>query len=157
MDVWTSQSNPGRQTLLSIGCAVVGLALMIGFRHFSGSDSNTLAGFLLGVLLLVIGVAGFLVSGKQTVVIDPNTRSITIEDSNRIRSKKRMIAFGNIAGISIGYLGKKSNFVTWYYLILKLKNGEEYPLFSPGYFYKGGSDRLIVVGWKQLLEGYLGF
>jgi hypothetical protein len=43
--------------------------------------SNAMAGFLLGVLLLFIGVAGFLLSGKQTVVVDPKSRRITIEDT----------------------------------------------------------------------------
>jgi hypothetical protein len=56
----------------------------------------------------------------------------------------------------LGYLGKRSNFVTWYYLVLKLRSGEEYPLFSPGRFFKGGSDRSTVAGWRQRLEGYLG-
>jgi hypothetical protein len=154
MDVWTSHSNPGRQTVLSIGCALVGLALMIGFRHFSGSDSNTLAGFLLGALLLVIGVASFLVSGKQIIVIDPNTRSITIEDSNHFRTQKRSIPFSDVVGINIGALGKRSNFVMQYYLVLKLQSGENYPLFSPGLFFEGASDRSIVAEWKQRLEMY---
>jgi hypothetical protein len=155
MDVWTSQSNSGKQTMLSVACAIAGLALVYGFRNFSGLGSNTMAGFLLGVLLLFIGVAGFLLSGKQTVVVDPKAHHITIEDSNRFRTKKRLIPFSNIVGISIGYLGKRSNYVTWYYLVLKLRSGEEYPLFSPGRFFEGGSDRSTVASWKQRLEEYL--
>ena len=135
---------------------MVGLVLVIGFRNFSVSGTNAMAGFLLGVLLLLIGVAGFLVGGRQTVVVDPKARRITIEDSNRFRPKKRSIPFSDIVGISIGYLGKRSNFVTWYYLVLTLRNGEEYPLFSPGRFFAGGSDKSIVAGWKQRLEEYLG-
>jgi len=156
MDVWTSHSNSGKQTMLSLACAMVGLVMVIGFRDFGGWGSNSLAGFLLGVLLLLIGTAGFLVSGMQTVVIDPGDRSILIEDSNRFRTKKRLISFSDVVGISISFLGKKSNFVTWYYLVLKLRSGEEYPLFAPGRFYEGGSDRSTVVGWKQRLEEYLG-
>jgi hypothetical protein len=93
MDVWTSQSNPGKQTMLSVACAVVGLVLAIGFRNFSGFGTNVMAGFFLGVLLLLIGVVGFLVSGKQTVVIDPKARHISIEESNRFGTKKRIILF----------------------------------------------------------------
>jgi hypothetical protein len=155
MDVWISESNPGRQVVLSLACAAVGSALAIGFRDFSGSGSNAMAGFLLGALLLTIGVAGFLVSGKQTVVIDPRTRRITIEDSNRFCTKKRTIPFTDVVDISIGFLGKKSNYVTWYYLVLTLRSGEEYPLFSPGRFFEGASDRYTVANWKQRLEGYL--
>lgn len=156
MDLWTSQSNSGKQILLSVACAAVGLILVIGFRDFRGSGTNAMAGFLVGVLLLLIGVAGFLVSGKQTVVVDPKARRITIEDSNRLRPKKRSIPFSDIAGISIGYLGKRSNHVAWYYLVLRLRSGEEYPLFAPGRFFEGGSDKSIVTSWKQRLEKYLG-
>jgi hypothetical protein len=155
MDIWTAQSNPGKQTMLSMMCAVIGLALAIGFRNFSGFSTNVMAGFFLGVFLLLIGVVGFLVSGKQTVVIDPKGRIITIEESNRFGTKKRIILFSDVVDVSIGYLGKRSNFVTWYYLVLGLKNGEEFPLFSPGRFFDGGSDRAIVESWKRRLEGYL--
>ena len=156
MDLWTSQSNPGKQIALSVACALVGLALVIGFRDFRGSGTNALAGFLLGALLLIIGVAGFLVGGKQTVVVDPKARRITIEDSNRFGTKKRSIPFSDVVGIGIGYLGKRSNYVEWYYLVLRLRSGEEYPLFSPGRFFEGGSDESTVVSWKQRLEEYLG-
>jgi hypothetical protein len=156
MDVWTSQSNSGKQTMLSVACAMVGLVLVIAFRNFNGFGANAMAGFLLGMLLLLIGIAGFMLSGKQTVVVDPDARRITIEDSSRFRTKKRLIPFSNVVGISIGYLGKRSNYVTWYYLVLKLRSGEEYPLFSPGRFFEGGSDRSTVVGWKQRLEAYIG-
>jgi hypothetical protein len=156
MDVWKSQSNPGKQTMLLVACTMVGLVLVIGFRDFSGFGSNSMAGFLLGLLLLLIGVAGFLVNGKQIVVVDPKTRRITVEDSNRFRTKRRSILFSDVVGISIGYLGKKSNYVTWYYLVLKLRSGEEYPLFAPGRFFEGGSDRSTVAGWKQRLEEYIG-
>jgi len=139
----------------SMACAVVGLILVISFRDFRGFDTNTTAGFLLGLLLLLIGVACFLVSGKQTVIVDPKVHRITIEDSNRFRSKKRSIPFSDIVGISIGYLGKRSNYVTWYYLVLKLRSGEDYPLFAPGRFFAGGSDRSTVTSWKQRLEEYL--
>jgi hypothetical protein len=156
MDVWISKSNSGKQTLLSLGCAGVGLALMIGFRDFSGSGSNAMAGFLLGVLLLTIGIAGLLVSGKQAVVVDPVARLISVEDSNLFRTKKKSISFNEVVAVSIGYFGKKSNYVTWYYLVLKLRSGKEYPLFSPGRFFEGGSDRFTVASWKQRLEEYIG-
>jgi hypothetical protein len=155
LDVWTSYSNPARQTLLSIACAIAGLALLIGFRDFGSPNSNAFAGFMLGVLLLVIGIPGLLVSGKQTVVVDPNARAITITDTNMFRTKQRVISFGDVTGVSIGSLGKRSNYMMNYYLVLKLTSGENYPLFAPGLFYAGSSDRSIVAGWKQRLEGYL--
>jgi hypothetical protein len=156
MDLWKSESNPGKQTALSAVCSVVGLVLATAFRGFSGAGSNARAGFLLGVLLLLIGVVCFLVSGKQTVVVDPKARRIVVADSNRFRTKNRSIPFSDVVDVSIGYFGKKSSFVTWYYLVLKLRSGEEYPLFSPGRFFEGGSDRRTVESWRRRLEEYLG-
>jgi hypothetical protein len=153
--VWTSQSGTGKQTALAVVCAVVGLALAIGFRDFHGSGGNALAGFLLGVLLLVIAVAGLLVTGKQTVVVDPAMRRITVEDVNLLGAKERSIPFGDVVGVGVGFLGKRSNYVTWYYLALRLRDGKKYALFSPGRFFKGASDRSTVESWKQRLERYL--
>jgi hypothetical protein len=155
MNVWTTHSNPFKQTILSAACAIAGLVLVIGFRDFSGFRSNSTAGFSLGMLLLLIGVAGFLLGGRQTVTVDPVAHSITVEDSNLFRTKKRLIPFSAIVGIGIGYLGKKSTYVTWYYLVLGLSSGEEYPLFSPGRFFEGSSDRSTVLSWKHRLEEYL--
>jgi len=42
--------------------------------------TDSLAGFLLGILLLVIGVLGMVLQGRQTVVVDPGTRRITMAD-----------------------------------------------------------------------------
>ncbi|MCX5733059.1 MAG: hypothetical protein NTW68_01855 [candidate division NC10 bacterium] len=156
MELWISHGNAGKQTVVSVVCSVLGLCLVTAFRDFSGAGTNAMAGCLLGVLLLLIGVVGFLVSGKQTVVVDPGTRRITIEDSNRFGTKSRSIPFDAVVSVSVGYLGKKSNLVTWYYLVLRLSSGEEYPLFSPGRFFEGGSDRSIVEGWRRRLEEYLG-
>jgi hypothetical protein len=155
MEPWKSQSSPGKQLMLSIAVAMVGIILMIGFRGFESLNSNAGAGFLLGVLLVFIGIPGFLLCGRQTVLVDPQARQIIVEDSNRFGTKRRSISFGEIEDIDIGYLGKKSNYVTCYYLALKLRNGESYPLFAPGRFYEGSSERSIVANWKRRIETYL--
>lgn len=152
MGKWMAYSNPRKQITLSVVCALVGCVLMSGFRGATMTNPNAYAGFYLGVLLLFIGAASFLVSGRQKVVIDPATRLIEIEDVNYLGTKSRTIPFSDINEINIGYLGKQSNFVTWYYLALKLKSGETYPLFAPGRFYEGGSDRATVMGWQQRLQ-----
>ena len=155
MDEWISKSQPGKQFALSIGCLVMGLILAVVARDFHGYSSNEVAAFYLGLLLLVLGIIGCLVTGRQTVIIDPQGRTIVVEDSNRFGGKKRVIMFSNITRVGIGYMGKASNYVQWYYLILTLQNGERYPLFSPGRFYEGSTDRGVVEGWQQRLQTYL--
>ena len=151
---WTSQSRRLWLTVLAAGCIVAGLVLMAGFRHFQG-DSNALAGFGLGVLLLVTGVVALVTGGTQTVVVDPVLRRIVVDDKTLLGAKTREIAFYEVSDISVGYLGKKSNFVQTYYLVLKLTDGREYPLFAPGRFYPGASSRATVESWRQRLRGYL--
>ena len=154
MQTWVSRSSFFKQTALAIGSTVVGLVLMFGFRHFQG-NGDMLAGFLLGVLLLVIGVAGMVVAGTQTVTVDPAYRRIVVEDHTLFGAKTREIAFAEIRDISIGYQGKKSNFVQTYYLVLKLTSGSEYPLFAPGRFYAGAGNRATVEGWRRRLQQYM--
>ena len=155
MDSWTSQNNPTKQTLLSFGTFIVGLLLVVGFRDFALADGNALAGFLGGIFLLIMGAVGFLMSGKQTVVVDPRARRIVVEDTNRLRTKRRSIAFSDVVDIRIGYLGKRSNYVNFYSLVLELKSGEEFPLFGPGQFHEGGSDRSAMEDRRRRLEEYL--
>ena len=156
MEPWISQSNQGKQNALSLLCIAAGLVLLISFRHhIHSATTNELAGFLLGALIFIIGIAAIATTGKQTIVVDPLTMKITITDETRFRKKVQSIPFKDIIHIGIGYLGKRSNFVNFYYLVLKLRTGEEYPLFSPGRFYQGTSDRGTVEGWQQRLESYL--
>ena len=156
MDIWISKSSIGKEISLAIVSTIIGLLIVVGLRNFNGLDSNEGAGFLLGILLLGLGAAGLLFSGRQSVIIDPKRQCITIKDSNTFKSYERTIQFNEIIDIGIGHLGKKSNFVTMYYLILKLKNGEDYSLFAPGRFYKGASSRFNVEAWRERLENYIG-
>jgi hypothetical protein len=148
---WISRSSYVRQAALAIGATAVGLVLMVGFRHFQG-NGDVLAGFLLGVLLLVIGVAGMVVGGTQTVTVDPSLRRVVVEDRTVLGLKTREIAFAEIADIGVGYQGKKSNFVQMYYLVLKLTSGKDYPLFAPGRFFPGAGDRATVESWRRRLQ-----
>ena len=155
MNTWTSQSNPGKQTLWALVCAVLGGLLLVAAGSSGGASGNAKAGLALGVLLLVIGIWGWLASGPQTVVIDPKTRCITVTDVNRLGSKRRVIRFDDITSVGIGYLGKRSNFVQMHYLNLHLTSGQTYALFAPGRFYEGASSRTTVEGWQYRLEQYL--
>lgn len=158
MDVapWVSHNDPRRQTLLAVGCIFVGLVLAYGFRGASlAALTNETAGFLLGMLLLVVGVGGFLARGRQTVTVHPGTRMIIIADENGFGSKQRAIRFSEIDRVGIGRLGRRSTMIMTYYLVLHLANGEEYSLFAPGRFYAGSFDRTVVESWQERLERYL--
>jgi hypothetical protein len=153
MEIWRSENSPNKQTAISLIFTIIGLILIVLCRDFinSGSAGET-AGFALGILVFFVSGYYILVSGKQVVIIDPNKRCIIVEDNNRFGSKARVIEFQNIADVRIGWIGKKTTFY-YYFLLLKLKNGENYPLFNQ--YYPGSFDRTTVESWKTKLENYL--
>lgn len=152
MEVWRLKSNKSKQTALAIGCTTSGAILM--YLAYGRPDTNAKAGFVLGAMLALIGLYAFFTGGTQTVTIDPDTRLIDVETINHFGSKKQTIAFDDIADITVGFLGRRSNFVKFYYLVLKLRDGKEYTLFSPGYFYSG-SNKETVEGWRDRLWEYI--
>lgn len=156
MNVWKSESNTPAQTALMIGCVLVGL-LFVWLTHTSMSvDPNAKTGFFLGLLLLGIGVMGFFSGGKQTIEVNPKTRTITVRDQTWFWGEKiRRIRFDEISDISLSYLGRRSNMTGFYYLELALKNGQRYPLFSPGRFFEGISERNVVQSWRSRLWSYI--
>jgi hypothetical protein len=140
--------------ILAVSCTLVGLVFLFGLRGIAqGSDAGAV--FWVGVLLVGIGAASALTGGRQTVVVDPRKSLILVEDATVFGTKKHVIPFGEVETVGIGYLGKRSNGVMMYYLVLHLKGGREYSLFSPGRFYVGASDSSIVEGWRQRLQNYL--
>ena len=154
MQKWVSHSSFIKQTALAIGAVVVGLVLMFGFRHFQG-NGDMLAG--LPSRRAPAGHRRRRPGGRRHADRDgrPRVRRIVVDDRTLLGAKTREIAFAEIRDISIGYQGKKSNFVQTYYLVLKLTSGSDYPLFAPGRFYAGASSRSTVEGWRQRLQQYM--
>ena len=155
MTPWITQSNPSKQALYAAISVVLGALLLVGVLFSGSRGENALAGGLLGAMMLVIGVVGALYTGKQTVTVDPHKRQIVVQDARVLGAKTRAIAFGDVGHVGIGYIGKKSNYVNFYYLVLRLRTGEEYPLFAPGRGFDGASDRETVDEWRCRLEEYL--
>lgn len=156
MTLWISHSNPAKQSATALACLLAGAVLAVGFRHASLTHlTDDAAGLLLGLMLLVIGAWAFIKRGKQTITIDPARRCIFIEDITTVSNSRRVILFSDILKIGIGYLGKESNQVTFYYLELYLKGGEKYALFAPGRFYAGSSNETTVQSWRTRLEALM--
>lgn len=155
MEPWISESNRKSNLIMAALVLVAGLALAIkAWGVDLGQSSNERAALMLGLLLIVIGVVALLSGGKETVTVDPQRGLIEIEKTNLIGKTKKEILFTDIEDVLIGWLGKKSNYVNFYYIILKVKDKGEVTLFSPGYF-KGASDRSVVEAWKTRLQEYL--
>lgn len=154
LENWVTKSNLKKQTLLSLGSFFVGLLLIIA--SYNLNTSNSQAGFILGLFLFFLASYSFFDNGIETTIVDPKAKIIIIEKRNYFGTKKRTILFSDINDVLIGYLGRRSNYVKFYYIILKLKNKKDLSLFGPGYFYEGNTSRETIDGWRKKLEEYLG-
>lgn len=155
MALWKIESNPGKQLALNIAVCGVGVLLIVLCRHAIGHGfTNEMAGLLLGVLLLGLGVMSLVVSGKQTITVDPGLRRILIEDVNIFGIKSRELAFKEIIDARVSQLGHRSDGAITYYVSLKLITGKTYPLFFPAY-YEGRWDRAVAESRCRRLQEYL--
>jgi hypothetical protein len=68
------QSKPGQTMLLAAVCAILGLVLLAGFRGYTQVNSNEFAGFMLGMLLFCLGVAGLAVRESRRIELDNGRR-----------------------------------------------------------------------------------
>jgi hypothetical protein len=155
MQPWRIESNPVKQAILTAVVLVVGIVLVYGFRNFDDSGfTNSLAGFLLGVLLLLISIPALIFMGTQAITVDPKVRCIFIEDVNRFRVKQRRIAFSDILDVFVGTAGKRSNGMRNYYIVLRLKSGKTQRLFADS-FYDGRFSRSVTESRCQRLQQLL--
>jgi len=155
MEPWKIESSPGKQTALGWIILLVGLILAIGFRNFDSSGlTNSLAGFLLGLLLLLVGMTALVMGGKRTVTVDPQAHRILIEDANRFGQKNRMISFDDVERVYVGSLGNREGGSISYDVVVKLKRGENVSLFRPAYF-EGTWNRSVMENRCRRLEEYI--
>jgi hypothetical protein len=155
MEPWKIESSPGRQAALAWVILSVGLILAIGFRDFDTSGlTNSLAGFLLGLLLTLIGIGTLVLGGKRTVIVDPAARNISIEDVNRFGEKRRSVSFDEIDHVYVGRLGNREGGSISYDVVLKLKAGENVSLFRPAYF-EGTWNRSVMESRCRRLDELL--
>jgi hypothetical protein len=141
---WVIKSSNGKQMLLSVLIILIGFILAIGFRDCDISTfSNSLAGFLLGVLLVFVGTPALLFTGKETVTVNIKARQIRIYFKNSFKEKNTVISFDDIDSMRIAHIGKYSSGVVTYYISLHLKSGKTQPLFFPAY-YEGRLSRQSV-------------
>lgn len=150
---WEERSNPRAQLALAAGLAGVGAVLVVLARGMH--DGNTVAGFLLGVFLLGLGAVAMLTTGTQTITVDPRARTITVEDATRLRSTRRVVSFDEVAGLHVGYVGRRSSGVMFHYVSLALAGGGRVALFGPGRFFPGGSGRAAAERRRARLEDML--
>lgn len=156
MEIWTTESNSVKQFGLSVVLGVVGILLMAGFRNFDSSGlTESLSGFLLGVLLMFISLGSVFGILKQTIIVDPNKKEIRILSTTVFGAKERVIPFDTILNVRVAFQGKASNYIgNTYYLSLTLHDQSHCPLFFPAYF-DGRGSQSVAEARVHRLQSYL--
>lgn len=152
MDIWETRSNNRQQIAISTVCLIVGAVLTVALRDYGLSGSNRQAGFLLGVVLLGLGIATLVAGGSQTVQVDADTREIRVMDQRLIGSRTQTVAFDQVQHVEIACLQTRSQHALRYFLQLQLISGEAVTLFSPEKAYPLAADPAVVARWKQRLD-----
>jgi hypothetical protein len=153
-DVWVTESNTVRQSIASLAEVLVGLALIVGFRGFEGPGlTGSRAGFLLGVLLAVIGAGMLLFGGKQLVTVDPQSRRIILEKVGLFGRSSREVSFDEISRVYVGRLGDSEGGSIRYHVTAELRSGKEVALFLG--FFEGSKSESAMDARRERLVGYL--
>jgi hypothetical protein len=152
--IWRTESNTLTQTATSVAAVVIGLALAIGFREFEGPGlTGSRAGFLLGIILLALGAAVLLFSGKQVITVEAKSRRIIIEHLNRFRKSKKEIRFDEIADVYLGAVGDREGGRMSHHVVVKLNSGKEIALFKG--FFEGSFSRPVMEARCKRLDKIL--
>ena len=155
METWILKSSVQKQITLGLFGLVSGFVLLFLTKGVDlTKSSNSQAGFFLGIILLVLGIWALIGFKKETVTVDPVGKIIKREKLGWSGRNENEYKFAEIQKVLVGYIGKRSSGVNFYYLILKLKDGSEIAITTPG-IYDQASDRDVVEGWKTRLEEYL--
>jgi hypothetical protein len=150
--IWKTESNGLTQRAASVAAVAVGAALAIGFRNVEGPGLvNSRAGFLLGLLLLAVGLGVLLFAEKEAVTVDTNTRRIVIERMSRFRKKTKEIRFEDVADAYVGEIGDREGGSILYHVVVKLKTGKEVALFK-GFFDGARSKPAMEARCDRLLQ-----
>lgn len=134
--VWRTESSEAKQTIAAIVAFGFGVLLAIGFRFYGEAGAiESRAGFMLGVVLVVVGCGMLVVGGKQVITVDAKAKKIVIEKINRVQQSVQEIRFSEITMVSVGETGDEEGGSIRYHVAVKLRTGKEVALFMG--FYEG--------------------
>ena len=154
-DIWVSRLDTVQLRLYGVMGVAVGLVFIMLVRQASSLSSVTsTSAFLLGLLILIIGLVALVMNGEQTITVDPKRRMVLIETKSRFGNKRRTIPFRDITDVSLGEIGDTEGGSISYFVKLHLRSGKDVGLFVG--FYGGTWSRAEMEVRRQRLIGYLG-
>lgn len=133
------RSQPHFNVALGVISTAAGLALVYLGRHHA--DTNTWAGFLLGWLMLLLGLAGLLVHESRLIELDTRRRMLVLDVRRRMGDSRRVaIPFSHIVDIDISFLGTHGEGSVYYDLVVRTREGKSVHLMG-GCVFEGRMNR----------------
>ena len=133
------RSQPERNVALGLGCVAIGLLLVYGFRQHA--DRNAWAGWLLGWLLLLPGLAALLIHETREIDLDTRQRLLVLQVHRRVGGDRRLaIPFSEIIGVSVDRFGSRSEGSVYYDLMVRTRSGKDIYLMG-GCAFEGRMNR----------------
>lgn len=135
LGVWEINSNVLLQNFFTLAGFLLGLLLaVLGFKAGGFADNGSASALLLGVFIVLIAIANLVINNQRTVRIEPERRRILITDKSRFKQQQQVIIFGQIKDIYITELGNKEGGSISYDVELKLRDGKAVSLFRAAFF-----------------------
>ena len=148
---WITESSSTQKNIALVLMLVVGTALTAGFWGVNAaSDVGSKAGFLLGLLILGLGICMFLFAGKQIIAVEPQSKRITITSAGRFRTRSKVINFNEVADVYVDEHGDREGGSVRYFVAAKLKTGKTIALFMG--FFEGSYSRSAMQARCQRLS-----
>lgn len=133
------RSQPRRNVAMGGASVAVGALLVYLGRHHA--DTNAWAGFLLGWLMLLLGLAGLLVHETRQIELDPRRRLLVLDVQRRLGGNRRVvIPFAHIDSIDVSVFGSRDEGSVYYDLVVRTQEGKNVYLMG-GCVFEGRMNR----------------
>lgn len=144
------RSQPATNIALALTLIGVGAALAyLGRQH---PDTPTWAGFLLGWLLLLLGLAALLVRETREIELDTRRRLLVLDVRRRVGGERRQVVpFADIVSVGLGAMGSRSEGSVYYDLVVHTRDGKALYLMG-GCAFEGRMHRDRMEALREAFE-----
>jgi hypothetical protein len=146
------KNNKTNQKIIALAMlAVGGLMIFLVLKIKQEWSANEMAGFSLGILLVIIGAAGFLSNQETTTTIDLRRKIIRVEDASFARTTVRVVMFKEIKDITVEQIGDHTDGSPSFHLVVQQFSGKNLPILV-GIYDNTFSENATILLQEKILK-----
>lgn len=150
------KSKPNANLLLNLVSILAGATLVYLGHDYGAIGSNRFYGFLLGLFIVGLGIAGLLVGERRRITVDEQKREVRLDICRQLISPKTIrIPFASIARIYLARNGSASEGSVYYDIALERTHSSDVCLMG-GCVFEGRMDRCRMDALRNQLKGIIG-